>query len=276
MFFLKIEYWLSICLSAGFSNVLRSVFEKDYVASKPYLAVPDETIPEPASSPTREAETDINPASPVHNSTNRDSTVQRSPRQETEDVQGVAGPQSTRAESVAAEAQSPQPSNNDDIEIEHFRDGGFHDYMPSPPPRPSPFRTNDLTTQPETWVTRSYRRETSTSTNPENLPGLNIPEYMPSPPLRSLPFSTNDFTTQPESLETGFYRTEPSTSTIPESSSPGLKTPGLPTIPERMDEVCSHIVHLYLPFLVLLVNIDSKYCLAVCHTGTLFPWGRWQ
>ncbi|CAE6137492.1 unnamed protein product [Arabidopsis arenosa] len=218
-------------LFTGFSNVLRSVFEKDYVASKPYLAVPDETIPEPASSPTREAETDINPASPVHDSTNRDSTVQRSPRQETEDVQGVAGPQSTRAE-----AQSPQPSNNNDIEIEHFRDGGFHDYMPSPPPRSSPFRNNDFTTQPETWETSSYRRETSTSTNPENLPGLNIPEYMPSPPLRSWPFRTNDFTTQPESLEAGYYRTEPSTSTIPESSSPGLKTPGLPTISERMDE----------------------------------------
>ncbi|CAH8273250.1 unnamed protein product [Arabidopsis lyrata] len=223
-------------LFTGFSNVLRSVFEKDYVASKPYLAVPDETIPEPASSPTREAETEINPASPVPDSTNRDSTVQRPPQQETEDVQGVAGPQSARAESVAAEAQSPQPSNNDDIEIEHFRDGGFHDYMPSPPPRSSPFRTNDFTTQPNTWETESFRTETSTSTNPENLPGLNIPEYMPSPPLRSSPFRTNDFTTQPESLETGFYRTEPSTSTIPESSSPGLKTPGLPTISERMDE----------------------------------------
>ncbi|KAG7553050.1 Rad21/Rec8-like protein N-terminal [Arabidopsis thaliana x Arabidopsis arenosa] len=223
-------------LFTGFSNVLRSVFEKDCVASKPYLAVPDETIPEPASSPTREAETEINPASPVSDFINPDSTVQRSPRQETEDVQGVAGPQSASAESVAAEAQSPQPSNNDDIEIEHFRDGGFHNYMPSPPPRSSPFRTNDFTTQPETWETRSYRTETSTSTNLENLPGLNIPEYMPSPPLRSSPFRTNDFTTQPESLETGSYRTEPSTSTIPESSSPGLKTPGLPTNPERMDE----------------------------------------
>lgn len=44
-------------------------------------------------------------------------------------------------------------------------------YMPSPPPRSSPFRTNDFTTQPGTWETESYRTEPSTSTVPEDLPG---------------------------------------------------------------------------------------------------------
>ena len=85
-----------MCQPAGFSDDLRNVFEKDYVASKPHLAVSDETLPEPASvSPTREAETEINSASPVTqstvpDSTNQESTVQRSSGQQTEHFQGVA------------------------------------------------------------------------------------------------------------------------------------------------------------------------------------------
>ncbi|CAL9245760.1 unnamed protein product [Arabidopsis halleri] len=165
-------------LITGFSDVLRCVFEKDYVASKPYLAVSDETLPEPSSvsSPTREAETEINPVSPiprviVPDSTNPDSTVQQSPVQQTEDAQDFTGPRPTHPESVATEAQSPQTFDNDDMGIEHLRDGGFPVYMPSPPPRSSPFRTNDFTTQPGTWETESYRTEPSTSTVPEDLPG---------------------------------------------------------------------------------------------------------
>ncbi|EOA23162.1 hypothetical protein CARUB_v10016763mg [Capsella rubella] len=164
-------------LLTGFSDVLRSVFEKDYVASKPYLVVSDETFPEPSSvsSPARGAETEINPVSPmpetmVPDSTNRDSTVQLSPAQQTEDVQDFAGPQPTHSESVATEAQSPQTFNNEDMGFEHLRDGGFPVYMPSPPPRSSPSRSDDFTTQPGTWQTRSDRTEPSTSTNPEIMP----------------------------------------------------------------------------------------------------------
>ncbi|XP_023636133.1 sister chromatid cohesion 1 protein 3 [Capsella rubella] len=177
-------------LFTGFSNVLRSLFDKDCVASKPYLAVTDETFQEPASvpasSPTQEAETEINPASPVpqslaHDSTKLDSTVLRSPSQQTEDVQGVGDPQSVHEKYVAAESQSPQSFSNDDMGIEHFRDGGFPNYIPSPPPRSSPYRSDDFTTQPQTWETpgpwetRSYRTEPSTSTVPEDLPGLRNP-----------------------------------------------------------------------------------------------------
>ncbi|CAH8390710.1 unnamed protein product [Eruca vesicaria subsp. sativa] len=165
-------------LLTSYSDALRSVFDKDCVASKPYLAVPTETIPEPApvSSPTREADTEVNPTSPipqstVPDSTNQDSTVQLSPVQHTEDVQDSAGPQSTPAESVAREAQSPPPFNNDDTGIERLREGGYTDYMPSPPPRFSPSRTDDFTTQSRIWETESYRTEPSTSTYREDLPG---------------------------------------------------------------------------------------------------------
>ncbi|KAL1189708.1 Sister chromatid cohesion 1 protein 3 [Cardamine amara subsp. amara] len=167
-------------LLTGVSDVLRSsVFEKDCVASKPYLAVSDETFPEPpsVSSPTRETETEINPASPipqsrVPDSTNPDGTVQQSPAQQTEDVQDFATPRSAHAESVATEAQSPRTFNNEDMGIEHLRDSSFPVYMPSPPPRSSPFRTDDFTTQSGTWETRSYRTEPSTSTNLEDMPEL--------------------------------------------------------------------------------------------------------
>ncbi|XP_010424617.1 PREDICTED: sister chromatid cohesion 1 protein 3-like [Camelina sativa] len=169
-------------LFTGFSNVLRSLFDKDYVASKPYLAVTDETCPQPASSPTREAETEINPASPVPqspvpDSTKLDNTVQRSPGQQTEDVQGVASPHSVHEKSVAAESQSPQSFNNDDdMEIERFRNGGFPNYMPSPPTRPSLYRSDDFTTQPDTWETGSYRTKPSTyRTEPNDLPGQKDP-----------------------------------------------------------------------------------------------------
>ncbi|KAG7629091.1 Sister chromatid cohesion 1 protein 3 [Arabidopsis thaliana] len=159
-------------LFTGFSDDLRNVFEKDYVASKPHLAVSDETLPEPASvSPTREAEVEINPVSPIPDSTNPDSTVQLSPAQKTEDVLDSAGPRPAHAESVATEAQSPRTFDNDDMGIEHLRDGGFPVYMPSPPPRSSPFRTDDFTTQSGNWETESYRTEPSTSTVPEDLPG---------------------------------------------------------------------------------------------------------
>jgi len=161
-----------MCQPAGFSDDLRNVFEKDYVASKPHLAVSDETLPEPASvSPTREAEVEINPVSPIPDSTNPDSTVQLSPAQQTEDVLDSAGPRPAHAESVATEAQSPRTFDNDDMGIEHLRDGGFPVYMPSPPPRSSPFRTDDFTTQSGNWETESYRTEPSTSTVPEDLPG---------------------------------------------------------------------------------------------------------
>lgn len=81
-------------LSAGFSNVLLSVFKKDCVA-KSYFAAPKEPASVPVSSPTREAETEINSASPVTqstvpDSTNQESTVQRSSGQQTEHFQGVA------------------------------------------------------------------------------------------------------------------------------------------------------------------------------------------
>ncbi|KAF3553000.1 hypothetical protein F2Q69_00014698 [Brassica cretica] len=121
-------------LLTGSSDVLRSVFDKDCVASKTYLAaVSDETIPE---------------AAPVSSPTNQDSTVHLSPVRQTEHVQDSAGPQSTPAESVAREAQSPPPFNNDDTGIERLRDGGYTEYMPSPPPRFSSSRTDDFTTQP--------------------------------------------------------------------------------------------------------------------------------
>nr|VDD09447.1 unnamed protein product [Brassica oleracea] len=121
-------------LLTGSSDVLRSVFDKDCVASKTYLAaVSDETIPE---------------AAPVSSPTNQDSTVHLSPVRQTEHVQDSAGPQSTPAESVAREAQSPPPFNNDDTGIERLRDGGYTEYMPSPPPRFSSSRTDDFATQP--------------------------------------------------------------------------------------------------------------------------------
>ncbi|XP_010469303.1 PREDICTED: sister chromatid cohesion 1 protein 3-like [Camelina sativa] len=177
---LKKDRTFSDPLLTGFSDVLRSVFEKDYVASKPYLAVSNENVPErsPVSSPIREAETEINPVSPmpesvVPDSTNPDNTVQLSPAQQTEDVQDSAGPPPAHAESVATEAQSPQTfNNNDDMGFEHLRDGGFPVHMPSPPPRSSPSRTDDFSTQHGTWETRSYRTEPSTSANPEDMPEL--------------------------------------------------------------------------------------------------------
>lgn len=160
---------LCLCLSAGFSDDLRSVFEKDCVSSKPYLAVPDETVTEPASvsSPTREAETEVNPTSPipqstVPDSTSPDRTVQLSPDRQTEDVH-----QSGHAESVARQAQSPMSFNNDDTGIEHLREGGYPEYMRSPAPRSSPARTDDFTAQPGS----SYRTEPSASTNSEDLRG---------------------------------------------------------------------------------------------------------
>ncbi|CAN8254203.1 unnamed protein product [Cochlearia groenlandica] len=154
-------------LLTGFSDVLGSVFEKDCVSSKPYLAVSDETIAEPGSevNPTSSI-----PQSPVPDTNNPDSTVQLSPRQQTEDVQDSAGPQSAHVESVAREAQSPLPFNNDDMGIEQLRDGGLpHEFMPSPPPRSSPFRTDDFTAQLGSSETGSYRTEPLTSTYPENL-----------------------------------------------------------------------------------------------------------
>ncbi|KFK32213.1 hypothetical protein AALP_AA6G212200 [Arabis alpina] len=198
-------------LLTGFSDALRSVFEKDCVSSKPYLAVSDETVAEPTSvsSPTREAEAESNPTSsipqsPVPDFTNLDHTVQRSPSQQTENVpdhtverspiqqtenvpdltvqlspsqqteniQDFEGPQSTNAESVATEAQSPQTYNYDDMGFERLRDGGYPEYMSSPTPRSSPPRTGDFTTQSGTWDTGSYRTESSTSTIPEDMPGV--------------------------------------------------------------------------------------------------------
>ncbi|KAJ4904965.1 Sister chromatid cohesion 1 protein 3 [Raphanus sativus] len=151
-------------LLSGSSDVLRSVFDKDCVASKPHLAaVSDETLPGPAhaSSPTREAETEVT----VPVSTNQDSTV-------LQHVQDSAGPQSTHAESITRGAQSPPPFNNDDNGMERLREGGYTDYMPSPPPpRFSPSRTDDFTTQTRFWETESYRTEPSTSTYREDLPG---------------------------------------------------------------------------------------------------------
>lgn len=145
-------------LSAGCSDVLRSVFDKDCVASKPHLAaVSNVTLPEPApaSSPIREAETEVM----VPDSTNQDSTVQLSPVRQHED-------------SVPREAQSPPQFNNDDNGMERLREGGYTDYMPSPPPpRFSPSRTDDFTTQTRVWETESYRTEPSTSTYREDLPG---------------------------------------------------------------------------------------------------------
>ncbi|ESQ44130.1 hypothetical protein EUTSA_v10005819mg [Eutrema salsugineum] len=166
-------------LYTGMSDALRSVFEKDCVASKPYLAVSDEAVPEPAnvSSPTREGETEDNPTSPIPQSTVPvstipDTTVHLSPGQQTEDVQEFANPQSAQAESVAPEAQSPQTFNNDDMGVEHLRDGGYPEFMPSPPPRFSPSRIDDFATQPEILEPESYRTEPSTSTYPEDQTGL--------------------------------------------------------------------------------------------------------
>lgn len=172
--FIEESLLLCLCLSAGFSDDLRSVFEKDCVSSKPYLAVPDETVTEPASvsSPTREAETEVNPTSPipqstVPDSTSPDRTVQLSPDRQTEDVH-----QSAHAESVARQAQSPMSSNNGDTGIEHLREGGYPEYMRSPAPRSSPARTDDFTTQPGSRETgSSYRTEPSASTNSEDLRG---------------------------------------------------------------------------------------------------------
>ncbi|XP_018460704.2 sister chromatid cohesion 1 protein 3-like [Raphanus sativus] len=145
-------------LLTGCSDVLRSVFDKDCVASKPHLAaVSNVTLPEPApaSSPIREAETEVM----VPDSTNQDSTVQLSPVRQHED-------------SVPREAQSPPQFNNDDNGMERLREGGYTDYMPSPPPpRFSPSRTDDFTTQTRVWETESYRTEPSTSTYREDLPG---------------------------------------------------------------------------------------------------------
>ncbi|KAF8085839.1 hypothetical protein N665_0645s0017 [Sinapis alba] len=148
-------------LLTGSSDVVRSVFDKDCVASKPHLAaVSDETLPEIAPVPTQEAETEVNPTS----------SVPQSPVPE--EVQGSAGPQSAFADSVAREAQSPLPFNNDDNGIERLRDGGYSEYMPSPPPpRFSPSRTDDFTTQSRIWETESYITEPSTSTYREDLPG---------------------------------------------------------------------------------------------------------
>ncbi|CAN7062111.1 unnamed protein product [Brassica oleracea var. botrytis] len=168
-------------LLTGFSDALRSVFDKDCVSSKPYLAVPSESIPEPApvSSPTREAEAGVHPTSSVPqsavpDSTHPDDTLQRSPVRQTEDVQDSAGPQSARGESVPREAQSPRPFNDDDTGIERFRDGGYTDFMPSPPPRFSPSsRTDDFTTQTSrASETESYRTEPSTSAYRDDMPGL--------------------------------------------------------------------------------------------------------
>ncbi|CAN6898869.1 unnamed protein product [Brassica oleracea] len=168
-------------LLTGFSDALRSVFDKDCVSSKPYLAVPSESIPEPApvSSPTREAEAGVHPTSSVPqsavpDSTHPDDTLQRSPVRQTEDVQDSAGPQSARGESVPREAQSPRPFNDDDTGIERFRDGGYTDFMPSPPPRFSPSsRTGDFTTQTSrASETESYRTEPSTSAYRDDMPGL--------------------------------------------------------------------------------------------------------
>lgn len=175
----------------GFSNILRSVFEKDCVASKPNLAVSvsDEALPKTASvsSPTQETESEITPTSPVPispvpDSTNDpDSTLHLSPGRQTEDVQDYAVPQSVRAESVAREAQSPQTFNNDDIEIERLRAGGLPNYMMSTPPRSSPYRTVDFTIQRETSETGAFRTEPSSSTNQEDLRGLRNSRIPSSP-----------------------------------------------------------------------------------------------
>ncbi|CAA7035216.1 unnamed protein product [Microthlaspi erraticum] len=170
-------------LFTGFSNVLRSVFAKDCVASKPYLAVSvsEETLPEPESV---SSEPEMNPASPVPQSpvpdttNDPDSTLHLSPGRQTEDIQDYAVPQSVRAESVAREAQSPQTFNNDDVEIERLRDGGFPNYMMSTPPRSSPYRTNDFTSQRGNSETGEYRTEPSHATNQNDLSGsrnLGIP-----------------------------------------------------------------------------------------------------
>ncbi|KAL9285620.1 putative transcription factor interactor and regulator CCHC(Zn) family [Arabidopsis thaliana] len=150
-------------LFTGFSNVLLSVFKKDCVASKSYFAAPKEPASVPVSSPTREAETEINPASPVTQSTvpistNQESTVQRSSGQQTEHFQGVA-------------LKFVLPGLN------------ILEYMLSPPPRSSPFRTNGFTIHPETWETGSYRTQPSTSNNTEELhfleEGVNTPVRSP-------------------------------------------------------------------------------------------------
>ncbi|WZZ17940.1 hypothetical protein YC2023_111029 [Brassica napus] len=168
-------------LLTGCSDALRSVFDKDCVSSKPYLAVPNESVPEPApvSSPTRETEAEVRPTSsvpqsPIPDSTHPDTTLQQSPVRQTEDIQDSAGPQSARGESVPREAQSPPPFNDDDTGIERFRDGGYTDFMPSPPPRFSPSsRTDDFTTQTSrAWETESYRTEPSTSAYRDDMPGL--------------------------------------------------------------------------------------------------------
>ncbi|CAF2048602.1 unnamed protein product [Brassica napus] len=168
-------------LLTGFSDGLRSVFDKDCVSSKPNLAVPNESVPDPApvSSPTREAEAEVRPTSsvpqsPIPDSTHPDTTLQQSPVRQTEDIQDSAGPQSARGESVPREAQSPPPFNDDDTGIERFRDGGYTDFMPSPPPRFSPSsRTDDFTTQTSrAWETESYRTEPSTSAYRDDMPGL--------------------------------------------------------------------------------------------------------
>ncbi|AEE82509.1 putative protein [Arabidopsis thaliana] len=149
-------------LFTGFSNVLLSVFKKDCVA-KSYFAAPKEPASVPVSSPTREAETEINSASPVTqstvpDSTNQESTVQRSSGQQTEHFQGVA-------------LKFVLPGLN------------ILEYMLSPPPRSSPFRTNGFTIHPETWETGSYRTQPSTSNNTEELhfleEGVNTPVRSP-------------------------------------------------------------------------------------------------
>ncbi|KAL0848424.1 hypothetical protein Bca101_021671 [Brassica carinata] len=166
-------------LLTGSSDALRSVFDKDCVASKPHLAVSNENIPEPAPvpSPTRDAEAEVHPTSSipqsaVPESTHPDTTVQLSPVRQTEDIQDSGVPQSAHGESVAREAQSPPPFNNDDTGIERFRDGGYTEFMPSPPPRFSPSRTDDFTTQTSrAWETESYRTEPSTSGYRDDMPG---------------------------------------------------------------------------------------------------------
>ncbi|VVB06263.1 unnamed protein product [Arabis nemorensis] len=93
---------------------------------------------------------------------------------------------------------SPLFNNNDDIGIEHLRDGGFPEYMPSPLTRFSPSRTHDFTTQPGIWERGSCRTEPST---PEDLSGVRnlgisaIPEMVDEvsiPPVRSAASQSSD------------------------------------------------------------------------------------
>ncbi|XP_010534271.1 PREDICTED: sister chromatid cohesion 1 protein 3 isoform X2 [Tarenaya hassleriana] len=188
-------------LLTGLSDDLSNCFRQEYVASKPHLAVRDDTVPEQTSvlSPTQEAVSEVNPEfttvqSPIqesnvplspHSATeaHTDRMVHQSPAQETEAVQDFTVLLSPHLGSEATVARSAQSFGNDDMEIERFRDGAPPEFLDSPA-RFSPSRTDEFTPQPGTSgmssAMPSYTAETSSCRTESEIPGT-IPEDFPIP-----------------------------------------------------------------------------------------------